>query len=289
MNWYHSPRTLQALAAAYALGTLAGPARRRFETVMRQQPAAAQAVAQWNRRFAPLAQHLPPAQASAGLWQRIEQQAFGQAAGAAAAPAPAQAARDAGAAPRQATRPLPRAAAKPAWMRWLDALLAPAPAAALAMGMLFGLAMPLLMSTLRAPAAQETELPESYVGVLATPAGKTGLIVSSLRHGKVLDVKRVGVVEVPPGKLLYLWTLDAQGQAAPVGPLPVGPFVRVPLAQEAEALFSRAVELAVSLEDAAAAPSGPTGAWVYRGLCGKLWRVPAAPAATSAPDSGARR
>lgn len=221
MNWYHSPRTLQALAAAYALGTLAGPARRRFETVLRQQPAAAQAVAQWNRRFAPLAQRLPPAQASAELWQRIEKQAFEQAPGIAAAPAPA--ARSARTNPRPATQSIPRAtAAKPTWMRWLDALLAPAPAAALAMGMMLGLALPLLMSTLRPPAAQETELPESYVGVLATSTGKTGLIVSSLRRGKVLDVKRVGAVEVPPGKTLFLWTLDAQGQAAAIGRLPSG-------------------------------------------------------------------
>lgn len=288
MNWYHSPRTLQALAAAYALGTLAGPARRRFETVLRQQPAAAQAVAQWNRRFAPLAQRLPPAQASAELWQRIEKQAFEQAPGIAAAPAPA--ARSARTNPRPATQSIPRAtAAKPTWMRWLDALLAPAPAAALAMGMMLGLALPLLMSTLRPPAAQETELPESYVGVLATSTGKTGLIVSSLRRGKVLDVKRVGAVEVPPGKTLFLWTLDAQGQAAAIGRLPSGAFVRVPLAQEAETLFSRAVELAVSIEDATATPAQPTEAWVYRGLCGKLWRVPAAGAATPPPDSGARR
>jgi anti-sigma-K factor RskA len=77
VKWYESPRTLKVLAASYALGTLSGPARRRFEAVMKAHPAAAQAVADWNRRFEPLAQQLPPVQASVGLWARIEQDAFG--------------------------------------------------------------------------------------------------------------------------------------------------------------------------------------------------------------------
>ena len=70
----------------------------------------------------------------------------------------------------------------------------------------------------------------------------------------------------------------------PIAALPPGGFVSLPLPKPAEALFQRAVELAVSLEPVGSAPARPAGAYVYRGLCGKLWPVPApAPASTSKP------
>lgn len=255
MNWYDSPTTLQRLAAAYALGTLAGPARRRFERVLRTHPGAAQAVDAWHRRLAPLAEQVPPRPASAALWTRIEHTAF--------APAPRSA-------------KAPAAAPAPSWLqtlgRWLNGLLAPLPAAALVTGLAVGLVLPMLGPLLRDDGAQ-TELPESYVGVLATAEGRPGLIVSSLRHGRVVDLKRVAPVPLPPGRVSYLWIIDAAGQASPVGPVPEGPFVRVELPRSAESVFAKAVELAVSHELPGSSPSAPSTAFVYRGLCGKLWRV----------------
>lgn len=264
MNWRDSPELLQKLAAAYALGTLAGPARRRFETVMRSHPPAAIAVAAWDRRLQPLAAQLPPQEASAHLWQRIEQRAFGAVGGA----------RVDASTMRRA--PHTRTVAATAWRHWLGALWAPLPAGALAtglaLGMAFSLALPGALTVLRGD--HSTELPESYVGVLATAQGRTGLIVSSLRHGKVMDLKRVTEVPVPQGLELYLWAIDAQGRPSPIGPVPQGAFVRVPLPQEAEALFAKAVELGVSFEAPGTRPPVPTTAYAYRGLCGKLWRVP---------------
>ncbi|MFG5408757.1 anti-sigma factor [Piscinibacter sakaiensis] len=162
----------------------------------------------------------------------------------------------------------------PRWRRWLDALLAPAPAFALAAGLFAGLLLPGLLPMLGDPEAR-TELPESYVGVLATTDGRPGLIVSSRRLGRVVDVKRVAEQPVPPGLTLYLWTIDAQGRPAPVAPLAAGPFVRLTIPQPAEAVFAQAVELGVTAEPLGQAPAQPSGAWLYRGLCGKLWRVPA--------------
>jgi anti-sigma-K factor RskA len=259
-HWRDSPRALEHLAAAYALGTLAGPARRRFEAVMRTHPPAARAVHEWNRRFAPLAERLPPQPPSEALWARIEQRSFGGASTAAGAAA--------GTAPRAG------------WRRWLDALLAPATAGALAAGLALGLVLPSIGPML-ASDAQRTELPESYVGVLATAEGRTGMIVSSLRRGRVVDLKRVAEVPVPEGRTLHLWVIDAAGRTTPVGPVPAGPFVRVTLPREAEEVFSRATELALSIEPAGSSPAAPTLPYAYRGLCGKLWRVtPPAPAAS---------
>jgi anti-sigma-K factor RskA len=300
--WHQSAQAIKALAAAYALGTLAGPARRRFETLMKTQPAVAQAVDDWNQRFEPLAARLQPVQASESLWARIEVEtrrvdlarakagapavrAAPLAAAAPGAPKPGIVSAPPSAPTSSATpAPSPRAqpAAVPAWRRWLADWFAPVPAGALAFGLALGVLLPILPQMMRPPVAQDTELPESYVGVLATQEGRTGLIVSSLRRGKVMDVKRVAAVPVPAGKTLYLWALDATGKASAIGPLPEGAFVRVPLAQEAEPLFNKAVELAVSLEPVGGTSATPSGAFVYRGLCGKLWRLPPPPAASAA-------
>jgi anti-sigma-K factor RskA len=99
--------------------------------------------------------------------------------------------------------------------------------------------------------------------------------VSSRRHGTVMDLKQVQPVTVRAGHTLFLWVVEADGKTRPIGPVPQGRFVQVPLAQTSEQLFAKAAELAVSTEAETASPLLPSGPYVYRGLCGKLWRVPA--------------
>lgn len=157
---------------------------------------------------------------------------------------------------------------------WWQRLLAPVPAGALALGLLLGGVLPNL---LLAPGSSETQLPESYVGVLATADGRTGLIVSSLRREKVVDLKRVTAVPTPAGKTLFLWTLDDDGVVRPVGAVPDGTFVSVRIAADSETTFRRARELALSHEPIGSPPAQPSSAFVYRGLCGKLWKLKPAP------------
>jgi anti-sigma-K factor RskA len=237
MNWHRSPELVDRLAAEYALGTLSGGARRRFESMMQVHPEVAHAAARWDAHFLPLGDALPAGEASHALWSRIENRVLG------------------------------RASPSPSWWR---RLLGPAPAAALALGMVLGVGLPMMQEQLD---PQRTELPQSYVGVLATPEGHPGVIVASRRHGRTLDVKVIGAVTVPPGRLAVLWTLDAGGRAEPIGALPSlnAGFTNIPLGRPSEELFARAVELAVSIEAAGPLPSAPTSAYVYRGLCGKLW------------------
>ena len=264
MNWHRHPELLDRLAAEYALGTLAGGARRRFETVMRRETAVARAVARWSERLQPMDAKLPPLPAGDALWNRIEAKAFP----AAPAPAPAPAA-------RPAAQPTRRPAAKPAAPSWWQRWLAPIPAGALAFGLVAGTLLPTVWQALQADRAA-TQLPEAYVGVLATQDGRQGLVVSSLRRGLKVDLKRITAVPVPAGATMFLWTVDAAGVIAPVGPLPAADFVTVALPRAAEEVFSKAVELAVSLEPTGTAPAQPSTAFVYRGLCGKVWPAPPA-------------
>lgn len=240
MNWYRNPSAIEQLAAAYVAGTLQGRARRRFESAMQTQPALVAAVNDWTRRLGPLHQALPEQAPSAALWTRIE----------------------------KATTQRAAPAAAPSWWR---RLLAPVPAGALAVGLMVGALLPVLWQA-QVSSRRDMELPDSYVGVLATAQGQPGLIVSSLRRGTKVDIKQVTPVAVPAGQTLYLWRIDKAGAVAGVGPLPEGRFTHITLDGPAEEVFFPAVELAVSLEAAGARPAAPSTPYVYRGLCGKLWR-----------------
>lgn len=247
-HWSDSAAALNELSAQYVLGTLQGRARRRFETVMAGRPDIAERVADWEARLHRMGRALPPVAPSPGLWTQLAQRAG-----------------------------LPAGA--PSLMQRLGAFarqwLGPVPAGALAFGLLAGVLVPQLIERPAADPELATELPDSYVGVLARPDGKPGLIVASLRHGRVVDLEQVSPVTPAPGQTLYLWTIDGQGAATGVGPIPHGPFVQAPLADTAENLFRTAVELGVTLEAAGIVPVQPAGEWVYRGLCGKVWRAPA--------------
>jgi anti-sigma-K factor RskA len=241
-----NPRWHDALASEYVLGTLHGRARARFRQLLRDDPALQARVAFWERELMPMASPLSVAAPSDKVWQGI------------------------------AARVAPRDRAKEApqswWTRWFSTPALGSLAAGLFLGVSAALVGPTLLGG-GAADVSETQLPESYVGVLARADGRTGMIVSSRRHGTVMDLKRVLPVPVDAGQTLFLWVIEADGTTRPIGPVPQGSFVQVPLPQTSEKLFASAVELALSVEPAAAAPVLPSGPFVYRGLCGKLWRV----------------
>ena len=76
---YLLPERLDRLAREYALGTLHGPARRRFERVLRQSPAAGLAVGVWQERLGGLSASLPPLAPRETVWRGLEQRLFADA------------------------------------------------------------------------------------------------------------------------------------------------------------------------------------------------------------------
>jgi anti-sigma-K factor RskA len=71
---YDRNELLELLAAEYVVGTLQGPARRRFERLCPRMPAANAARIRWEDRLATLALQLDPIQPRAQTWQDIYQQ-----------------------------------------------------------------------------------------------------------------------------------------------------------------------------------------------------------------------
>src|SRR6187549_2805754 len=72
MDLRDKPELLDRLAAAYALGTLRGGARRRFESMARQSATVRAAALIWQERFASMTELQASDQPSPNVWKRIE-------------------------------------------------------------------------------------------------------------------------------------------------------------------------------------------------------------------------
>ena len=244
MNYLH-PERLDRLAREYALGTLSGGARRRFERVLRQSPAATLAVGVWQERLTHLSESVPAMQPRAAVWQGLEQRLF------------------ASAAPADTGSP---------W-RWLAALFSARTLGSALAGVFLCVLVLRLQPGLIGMEPQRETLPASYVGLLTDASGQPAVLASSLRHGRQLTVKLLRPLVVPAGKIAQLWALPRDGSAPfPVGALPAQGSGTVTLADSSEALFAKVSQLAVSIE-AAPAPTGgkPSGDFVLSGHCVKLW------------------
>jgi anti-sigma-K factor RskA len=249
---YLRPELLDRLAREYALGTLQGPARRRFEAIRRRAPLAAMAVTRWQQRLGHLANSVPQLQPSAAVWQQLEQRLF--AAGRAQA----------------AQAPGPKSALQALW-GWLGVAARPL-GGALAGVLLCVLVLRNQPELIGLQAPTDTFAP-SYVGVLTDAQQQPVLLAGSLRHGRQLTLRLLRPLGVPQGKVAQLWALPTNGAPMPlavVGDVPGKSQVSLPATSEV--LFAQVPRLGVSFEDRPlAAGDKPSGEFVISGNCVKLW------------------
>jgi anti-sigma-K factor RskA len=226
------------LAGTYVLGTMEQDERAAFEARLAVDPDLRGAVAEWQRRLAPLSALVEPQQPPPELWQRIA------AATVAARPA---------AEPHIADFAAARLKAQVRRWRLASAGFGMALAASLAAIALF------------APAYFEARRDSGrYVGIVNTGGAMPALVVSvDTRRGE-LRIRPLGL-KAEPGRSHELWAV--RGNAAPVslglvdsaGQRGLG---ALPLA----ALADPQLVLAVSLEPAGGSPTGqPTGPVVFTG------------------------
>ena len=245
---YLLPKRLDLLAREYALGTLAGPARRRFEGVLRSSPAASTAVDIWRQRLSVLDLALVPMQPPVSTWRGIEARLF---------------------APSNRTAPAPSRGALQA-LRGLFSgrSLGGALAGALLCAVLLRMQPGIIDLEPRIDA-----LPQSYVGLLLDKAGKPTLVASSRRQGRQLTVKLLQPLDIPAGKVAELWALPKDGGAPfAVGVIPAKGSAQIALPDASEKLFFSVSQLAVSFETAPAnAGDAPSGAFALIGHCVKVW------------------
>lgn len=257
MNLLHHPELRDRLAAAYALGTLRGPARRRFETLARQHPEVRAAALIWQSRIAGLNELQPDQAPSPAVWTRInnliradqERHAMTQA--------------------RQAHQ-VGQAAPTDAggwWNRLALWRLAGAGSFALAL-----LAVGTVVMQREQLGGHIAELEQqlqanpriSYVAVLNDAQANASMLVTFDPRNARLTLQRVGNYREASDRSLQLWALPPGQAPQSLGVLGQGPLLRL---TAGEADLRRSPVLAISLEPQGGVPSerGPTGPVLFKG------------------------
>lgn len=265
MNIAQHPELLDRLAAAWALGTLKGGARRRFEQAAREHPTVRAAALLWQERMTGMTELQPAVQPAAHVWTRIDNLVQAE-----------QAARTA----RTARADAPRARG---WLAgwWPGLGLAGALAAVAAVGVALQLNSQLGQTQVELQARSEAlatqaslnaqlqqqlaAMPRAdYVAVLNDSQAGAAVLVTFDPQRRQLHLQRVGSFQEAEDRSLQLWALPPGS-----GPKSLGVLSRERLLQLAAdpAAVQGVPTLAISLEPRGGVPEavGPTGPVLFKG------------------------
>jgi len=232
---YRDQQLRDALAAEYALGTLQGRARRRFERSLKDDPGLRELVAQWQRRLSPLDALAEPAQPPTRVWRAIRERIQ-----------------------RGSRR-------QGVWANlsfWRAAALGSA-------------AVALALAAVLAMLAPARHAPETMVAVMSGADASPAMTVSWPMHQKgkpKLRIRVLGHPEMAAGTAWELWVLPG-GDQKPISLGLVGtePSQEITIPQKLVPMIDGAWGLAMSVEPSGGSPTGlPTGPVLYKGQCTKL-------------------
>jgi len=229
---------LDALAAAYALGTLLGRIRRRLDRVAQTDPTVAAALRGWEWRLAALTEGIPGVTPPLHVWEGIRK--------------------------RLGLTGEDESSRGGRTQSWWSSLSVWRGLALAGFALAFALGLLLLAPT--------TERPfESVVVVLAGPDAKPALVATAERGSRFLTVKAVAA-EVPPGRALELWMLPDGRAPVSIGLVPATGIERLVLRERVGVALQNIPALAVSVEPPGGSPTGaPTGPVVYTGRVERIY------------------
>ena len=223
----------EALAAEFALGTLQGRARRRFERSLKEEPALRRLVVAWQERLTPLNEGIAPVQPPARVWRSIEQRI------------------------RKTSR---RGAS--IWDSlgfWRTASFVASAAV-------------VLLAVVLTTATPTSKPHDTMVAVLSDEQSNPAITVSwqaDPRGAERLRVRVMGHAEMAPDTAWELWMLPG-GDQKPVslGLITTHENQTVVLPRPLAVKINQASGLAMSVEPKGGSPTGvPTGPILYKGLC----------------------
>ena len=268
MNLIHNPDLLDRLASHYALGSLRGGARKRFESLAREHASVRSAALVWQTRLASMNELQLQATPSPGVWTRIENLVLGE----------LQAA-------TLQSRKLIAGTEKAASAGWWSGLavwrgLAATGALASVVAVTVGLNLRnQLQSEMASQTTQMSQMggeisrlqaqllatPQiEYVAVLADDKSAASMLVTFDPKNKKLVLQRVGGYQEAGDRSLQLWALPPSGGPRSLGVLGGDKLLQL-TANDGDI---RAVPtLAISLEPRGGVPSagGPTGPVLFTG------------------------
>jgi len=243
---------MDQLAASYALGTLRGGARRRFETLARDHATLRAAALIWQSRLSSMAELQPEVAPGPVVWKRIENlvsaekqaQAMLSARGAPVAPKPAS------------------------WwsslVLWRGATAAGALAAVLAgvTGLNFTHQLSGQVQQLSARLSATPAI--EYVAVLADDKANASILVTFDPNTQKLRLKRVGDFREQPDKSLELWALPLGAPAKSLGVMSADAVVQL-TAAGSDIRQSPALAITLEPKGGVAPGTGATGPILFKG------------------------
>ena len=256
MNIGNHPDLLDRLAASYALGTLKGPARRRFESYARQSATVRASVLLWQTRLEAMTELPAPITPSANVWKRIENALLIEMQN-------LHLARSAKSAETLLQAALDRLRSALGWWRGAAAVGALATVAAVVVGVQSSRSLDAQVGQLSAQLKTSQQM--QYVAVLSDDKSAASVLVTFDQVNNRLTLKRVGGYQEASDKSLQLWALPASGGPQSLGVLTGDKVIR--LAAQAEQVVTIPM-LAISLEPKGGVPSatGPTGPVLFKGV-----------------------
>jgi anti-sigma-K factor RskA len=227
-------RSHELLSAEYVLGTLRGPARRRFERALRRDPELRKATAAWEQRLVRLCDTLPASEfPPPPVWSAIERRI------------------DA----RHGVLPRERFARFAGL--WHD----------LPFWRGFGLAaasMVLVISGMLVSTVHVTPPEPQRLAVVTDQSARPLWLIASTRPGRIVATT-VSSPDIAPGLVCELWLVTADGTLRSVGILPETGNAGFPVPRDLRRVLHEA-QVLVSIELAGGSPAGkPTGEVIFSG------------------------
>lgn len=232
---YRSEQLRDALAAEYALGTLKGAARRRFERLLKEDPALRYRVETWQTRLEPLGDRVAPVSPPGRIWKAVESRIQGRA------------------------RPTGIWQSLPFW-RGLAGLCATA--------------ILVLVLALGVERSNRLEGQEHMIVVMSDDKSRPMMTVSwpmENRHGK-LRIRVIGHQEMAPETAWELWMLPSgDGKPRSLGLITTHETQEVDIPDHLMPAVNAAWGMAMSVEPKGGSPTGtPSGPVLYSGQCTKI-------------------
>ena len=235
------------MAASYALGTLRGAARRRFEAMARDQAPVRAAALIWQSRFSSINELQPDVAPAPAVWTRIENLVLAEREQAAL-----QAAR------AKATAQSENDKRWGAWLRSLTVWRVASAAGAVATVAAVTVGLNLRQELGSEIAKLQTQLQATpqieYVAVLADDKAAASMLVTFDPKNKKLTLQRVGGYQEASDRSLQLWALPPSGGPKSLGVLTNDKLLRLTAGEND---VREVPTLAISLEPKGGVPSEP--------------------------------
>jgi anti-sigma-K factor RskA len=230
---YQNPELQDLLASGYVTGTLRGPARKRMETLMRNDIKLSRRVRQWEDKLQPLHQYTPDIAPKPSTWKNIANAING------------------------AADPLLESLKKK--LNFYKFFSGFALACTLVMAILLG-----------TPLLQKPAAAISYVAVMQDDNAQPTMVVTLTQENRILALDMLQKPQLAPDQSLQLWAISrVDGSITSLGSLTMEKHIEKSLTKPQWGLIKDAEYLIVSVESAVGA-TRPSERIISKGLCVKV-------------------